>query len=260
MSWTKIIILLIAMIPMIMLVQSASNVKSGLKEKVNWKMPVLIYIILSLVALVVHIYLLNVYELSIFSNSYYLKVGILVDFLLFGLIAVINIVVSIIYRNAPKSVHDGKKVWKFIGTGFSILLLILVWFLPLANKIVYVIDINSAIENSQATEDRDFSLVLVRSQGNCFNDNNCADEHFNNVFYIKNNTEETKKIQTTIKTFTESEEEMETIISDKVTLEPGQLKMVETKETSDADNEWNKYSFETDNAIVKYSYKSLEVQ
>ncbi|WP_404452182.1 hypothetical protein LG329_17790 [Virgibacillus necropolis] len=251
----KGIMMVLVVIPLVLLIWSMIDVKKGKREKVNWKLPSIIFIVLLLGTLIGDIYLSNEYSLPIFPNIHDNIIALIVIGILFGIMAIINIFVSISMKGAPKTVHDGKKMWKVIGIGAAYFTVIFLWFIPLAGKTAYVVDLNTAVSAEDKEGDRDFTLVLVKSEGDCLTVRNCSDENFNNVFYLKNNTDSEKEVQVKVRALNEEKQEIEIIDSLIMKIDSGKMKMVKTEETDEDTSIWDRHSFETDVRVEYFQYK-----
>ncbi|WP_100009951.1 hypothetical protein [Lentibacillus sediminis] len=71
---------------------------------------------------------------------------------------------------------------------------------------------------------------------------------------MRNNLEEPKEFQVRISAANNNQEEIETIDSEIMEVGPGEMKMVVTEETSDNQDIWSQYSFETEERVAYYQY------
>ncbi|GAA0603239.1 hypothetical protein GCM10009001_20270 [Virgibacillus siamensis] len=244
MSWYVLIVLIIGSIPIGMFVNQGIKQNNGIIDKIDKKKPILVYVILSLLALIVHVYMYNEHGIPIFPAFYNIKYMLLGIFLIFGILTVITLIVDI--RN--------KKMWMIILYGTVIGLLFFVWLMPTGKKITYTIYKGEAIKELQDNED-DFSMVWAVQTDDCMIPKNCHDKDFYNTFYIKNSTDDTHKLKAKIKAYNEEDEIMETVTTDIHTLGPGESTLLTTEETNKKASIWDQYSFETEKLMDGYWYE-----
>ncbi|MFD2760682.1 hypothetical protein [Lentibacillus juripiscarius] len=232
------------------------DVKNGKRDHVNWKGPLILLMVITAVSLALNVYLFSTYNLAFFLNSFSSIIGLIAVGALWAVIAVINIISTIIARrkNLPKTLHNPKAIWLFSGVLAGVMLFFFLWFVPIGQKIAYAVTLNDAVNAMEDTpKNEDISLVLVRSEDSCLNIRNC-DKKYNNVFYVRSNLDGTKEVQVKIRAANKNQEELKVIDSEIMKLDSGEMKMVETEETSDSKDVWGKYSFTTEKRVFYYQY------
>ncbi|WP_174614146.1 hypothetical protein [Virgibacillus ihumii] len=250
------IVIVAYLLPFIWILWSFIDVKKGDKEKFNRKGPLILFVVILILSVVVNFYLSFAYNLSFFQNGFTSMIGLIVIGSLWVIIAIINIITTVIARqkNLSKTLHNPKVVWIFSGVFAGTLLIFFLWFMPLGNKISYAVTLNNAIsamENS--SENKEISLVQVLSESDCFRRRNC-DEEYKNVFYVRNNLDNTKEVQLQIYALDANKEELKVIDSNIMELEPGEIQMVKTEETNEKRNIWSQPTFKTERRVVYYKY------
>src|SRR5690606_2986565 len=142
------VIIAIFSLPFIWIVWSAIDVKRKKREKIALKGPILLFALITIASIIVNIYLSSQYNLPFFQNSFSTTIGIIVTVIIWVVIAFINIVVTsqAIKYNIPKSRHNPKVVWIFNHTLSGSMLIFFLWFMPLGEKINYVVILNDAME------------------------------------------------------------------------------------------------------------------
>ncbi|SFA91179.1 hypothetical protein SAMN04488072_103221 [Lentibacillus halodurans] len=203
---------------------------------------------------VVNGYLSSAYNLAFFQNGYSSMIGLIIVGGLWVIIAIINIIVTLTSRgkNLPKSLHNPKAIWIYSGVLAGVMLIFFMWFMSLGQKMAYTVTLNNAVSAMADTPgNEDVSLVLVRSERDCLRRRGC-DEQYHNVFYVRNNLNQPKEMQIKIHAANNDQEEIKVIDSKIMKLDPGELKMVKTEETSD--HIWSQYSFTTEEPVLYYHY------
>lgn len=216
------------------------DVRNGKREKSNWKGPLLLFILLTAISAVVNSYLSLSFNLPFFQNRFSIITGLIVVGVLWGIKAIINVVATIISRrkNLSKALHNPKVVWIISGAIGGALLIFLLWFMPIGQKIAYTVNLNNAVsEMEDSSETEDISLVQVLSEDDCLRRRGC-DHEYNNVFYVRNNLDQPKEIQVKIRALNDNKEVLRIIDSQIVELEPGDMQMITTEETNDSANIW----------------------
>ncbi len=84
---------------------------------------------------------------------------------------------------------------------------------------------------------------------------NCNSSDYQNAFFVQNNLDETKQVQVQIRALDHEQNELKSVESKIMTLQAGELKLVETEETSDQESIWSRSSFETE--VRTASYQSI---
>lgn len=248
---------LIFTVPFIWLAWSAIDVGNGKREKIDWKKPsILLFIILALVG-AMNYYFYHTYQLPFWPNIFEGIVGLTVTGAILFIIAIVNIIVSIIHKGAPKSFHDPKAVWAFTGIlGVAFLLLFSLVY-PTAQKAAYVHKIETAMHALAESEpDKEVTVLFMNSEKNCVRrrTESCSDEGYQNYFFVKNNLAEEKDVQVRIRALNADKEELKVVDSNIMTLSAGELRLVETEETNDKTSIWSKSTFETEYQTYFYEY------
>ncbi|ADU29437.1 hypothetical protein [Evansella cellulosilytica] len=249
------ILMIIFMLPFLILLWQQHYVKEGKREKVNVKFALLLFSLLFLASLIGQIYFLMQYDLPLYVTGEQYLIGLLMVAFSLGLIAIINIGVTIWSKkkNMPKGAYNSKLVWKVTGGIGVIVLLFIFWFMPFAEKASYVLAFHNAVDAvAQADEEEEFSIVLVRSERDCVR--RCAGRKYDNHFYISNNSEGKKEVEFLIRALDEEQNELKVIESSLMRTDPGEILLLETEETNTDSNVWNRYSFQTDDAVYYFQY------
>lgn len=237
---------------------TSMSLKSGEMKKSHWKKSLATLIAVILLSVVLNYYLSNTYQLSFFQNGFE-SIGALIVCAAFLLvIALTNLIVSRIFKGAPKSIHNPKVVWVFTAVFCTTILFFTMWVYPLAEKTSYVHKVENALAMSvQQQGDEEITVLFMSSEKNCFRTttSNCTNQTYKNSFFLKNNLESQKQIQVRIRTLDSEQKELKVVESDIMTLEAGELKLVETEESSEQASIWSRSSFETDHRVQ--SYESL---
>jgi len=181
------------------------------------------------------------------------------------IVALVNIILSISLKNAPKSVHNPKAVWVLAAGLCSIILFFTMWVYPFGEKVSYINKIETALEAAEEQQTHEeMTVVFLNSERKCFRTttSNCHSVPYSNSFFIKNNLDEKKEVRLQIRALDAKENELKTVESDVMVLEAGELKLVETEETSDTSSSWNRSSFQTDVRMHSsewlYQYREVE--
>jgi len=252
------VIILIFIIPYIWVTWSGIDVRNGKREKIAWKKPCILLLFLVLVSGVINLYFYSSYHLPIFPNLFENMVGLIVTGAFLLILSIINIIVSIMYKGAPKSFHNPKTVWIFTGVLCLTFLFSFSWIFPFAQKVSYVAQINAAMQElSQAETEEEVTVLFMSSEKNCVRrrNSNCVDVDYDNRFFVKNNLDEKKQIQVRIRALDSNQKELKVVDSEIMTLDAGELRLVETEETYDDSSIWSKYSFQTE--VRTNYYESL---
>lgn len=254
---TTAFVIFIFMIPYLWFFWSVLDLKNGKPGKGRWKIAVAVLLGLVLVSLIVNYYLSGRYGLSFFQNGFESIVALVIAGVLLLMMIIVNVIVSILFKNAPKSVHNPKAVWVVAVGLCSTMLFFTMWVYPFAEKVSYVNKIGTALAASEQQADEEITIVFLSSERKCFrtSSSNCHSTPYSNSFFVKNNLDAQKEVQVQIRALDSKQEELKMIESDIMTLEPGELKLVETEETSDSSSIWSRSSFETD--VRTHSYVSI---
>ncbi|WP_077327772.1 hypothetical protein [Virgibacillus siamensis] len=258
------IVIVIYVIPFIWFAWSMIDVRKGKRQKVNWKGPLLLFAVISVGSIIINFYLSSAYNLAFFQNSTGSIIGLIVVGLIVGIMAIINFFATLYARrnNLSKTFHNPRVVWIITGVIGGTLLIFFLWFMPLGQKVTYAVTLNNAINMmEESPKNKDFSIVLMRSTSDCLG-TRCIDEQFDNVFYIRNNMDQKKEVQVKLHVQNGDKEKLKVINSNIMELEPGELKMVKTKETSEHRDIWSQSTFTTEERVVyyKYNYRYRDVE
>ena len=247
---------LIFSIPSLLIIASAHDVKTGKRDRIAFKWPILLQIALVAIGLAVQLYYQQAYHFPVFQTKTENWVAVLVVGLLAGIILLINIILTwTIGKNLPKSVHNPKAVNFFIiGIVLSLSTILLI-AVPTGKKMAFSHAIDKAMEVSDGAQAEDFPVVLVTSERECLkNTSSCRNSPYSNQFFVRNNLDKTQEVQVKIRALSPSGHEMKVIDSHIMTLQPGELRLVKTEETNETSSPWNQYSFQTDSFTDHYEY------
>ena len=252
------LVILLFFLPYAWFLWSSLSTKSGKTEKPRWKKSLAVLLALILISVVLNYYFSNTYQLSFFQNGFESKVAIIVSLAFLLVISIINVIVSIVFKGAPKSFHNPKVVWVFTAVFCTTILFFTMWVYPLAEKASYIQKVESALAAAEEQQDaEEITVVFMSSEKNCFRTttSNCNSTTYKNSFFLKNNLDIQKEVQVRIRALDSNQKEMKLVESDVMTLEAGELKLVETEESSDKASIWSRSSFETE--YRTQSYESL---
>jgi len=241
-------------IPSILLLWTAIDFKLGKREKIPWKLIISLLIVLTLGSLLIQIYLLQSYGFPIFQTNIEIIVGMAVVGAIAGFILIVNLFITITMgKKLSKSVHDPKTV-NVLTLCIAISLFITIFIAaPTGKKIAFATSINQAIAATKDVAEEEFSIVLVSSERECLRHTaSCQNSAYSNQYFIKNNLNKTQEVQVKIRALNSNNQEMKVIDSKIMTLEPNELRLLETEETSEDASVWNKYSFQTDHEVARY--------
>ncbi|MGF2614312.1 hypothetical protein FZC84_19405 [Rossellomorea vietnamensis] len=243
-------ILLIFTLPGLWVIWTAADVTSGKREKIEWKKPLILLFILLGISALLSLYFYNSYHLPFWPTLFEHVVGLIITGVFLLILSIINIVVSITYKDAPKSFHNPKALWIFIGVLCMIFLLLFLWIIPFAQKTSYVNKIQvamNALEEEEKNKE-EMTVLFMSSEQECVRrrTNSCAGEEYENTFFVKNNLDEEKEVQVRIRALDSDKNELKIVESEIMTLDAGELRLVETEETSDNSSVWSRSSFQTE--------------
>ncbi|QTD40914.1 hypothetical protein [Sporosarcina sp. Te-1] len=243
-------------IPGLMIISSAYDVKVGKRASVKWKWPALFLFILAPTGLATQYYFQQTYHFPFFQTNTENWVAGIVIALLAGIILLINLIITLtIGKKLPKSVHNPKNVNIFTACIVVYLFMILFIAAPTGKKIAFSTAIDQALQASEVSQTEEFPVVLVTSERDCLqNTASCRNSPYSNQFFIRNNLSKTQEVQVKTRALSASGIEMKVIDSHIMTLRPGELRLVETEETSKDASPWNMYSFQTDHPISEHQY------
>jgi len=115
--------------------------------------------------------------------------------------------------------------------------------------------INEAMEATNNAITDDFPIVLVTSERDCLGKRvRCRETNFSNQYFIKNNTGKTQEVQVKIRALNSLNEEMKVIDSKIMTLNPDEMRLLETDETNEDESIWNQFSFQTYGRVANYQH------
>ncbi|GEL76477.1 hypothetical protein [Tenuibacillus multivorans] len=245
----------LSLIPYIWLAWSFIDYKNGKRERTNWKGPLALLVVLMVAVFILNLYYANEYSIPILVNTMTVFVGLIITGAIAIIASIINVFVSLRHRKNPypEEVHNPKTAWTVIGLIFLSLTIMFVWFVPGGEKMRYVDNLNSAIAETENSNE-EIDVTFVSSEDYCLRIRYCDPEYMN-VFYVKNNLDQAKEVQLLIRALGKNRQEIEVIESDIMKLDPGELKMVETEETLDFKEIWGKYSFKTKEKVRDYQHQ-----
>ena len=255
---TVALVILLFFLPYAWFLWSSMSSKTGKMEKPRWKKSLAALLGLVLISVILNYYFSNAYQLSFFQNGFESIVAIIVSAVFLLIIAIINLIVSRVFKNAPKSFHNPKVVWIFTAVFCTTILFFTMWVYPLAEKASYIYKVENALAMSEQQQgDEEITVLFMSSEKNCFrrSTSNCNYQTYKNSFFLKNNLDTQKEVQVRIRALDSGQKELKIIESDIITLEAGELKLVETEESSEQASIWSRSSFETDYRVQ--SYESL---
>ncbi|WP_195914055.1 hypothetical protein [Planomicrobium sp. YIM 101495] len=218
-------------------------------------MPLVVLAALVFVTFLVNGYLSNTYELAFFQNGFESIVALIVAGAFLLILSIINVTVGVLFKNAPTSLHNPKAVWMFTAVFCTSILFFTVWVYPFAEKASYINQLEKALTVAEAQQDdEEITVVFLRSEKNCFrtSTSNCHAVPYKNSFFVKNNLTVPKEVQVRIRAMDAEGSELEEVESVIMTLEPGELRLVETDETSERTSIWSRSSFETERRVSSY--------
>ena len=234
------------------------SLKSGEKKKSHWKIFLAALIAVVLISVVFNYYFSNAYQLTFFQNGFESIFALIVCAAFLLVIVIINLIVSRMFKDAPKSFHNPKAVWRFALVFCATILFFTMWVYPLAEKASYIHKVENALAMSEQQQgDEEITVLFMSSEKKCFrtNTSNCNYETYKNSFFLKNNLDTQKEVQVRIRALDSDQKELKVVESDIMMLEAGELKLVETEESSEQTSIWSRSSFETDRRVQ--SYESL---
>lgn len=251
------LVIFIFFIPFVWFLWSSLSAKSGKVDKPRWKKPVAALIVLVLVSVVLNYYFSNAYQLAFFQNGFESIAALILAAAFFIFISLVNVIVSIKFKGAPKSIHNPKVVWIITAVLCSTILFFTAWVYPLAQKASYIQKVESALATAEERQDdEEITVVFMSSEKDCFrtSTSNCNSVSYKNSFFLKNNLDVQKEVQVQIRALDAKQQELKVIESETMTLGAGELKLLETEETSDDSSIWSRSSFETEYRTLSYEY------
>ena len=234
------------------------NLKSSKTEKFRWRISLAALIVVVLISIVLNYYFSNEYQLSFFQNGFESTVAIVICAAFLLVIVIVNVIVSILFKGAPKSFHNPKAVWFIAAVLGGTILFFTMWVYPLAEKASYIHKVQKVLAMSEQEQvDEEITVLFMSSEKNCFRTttSNCTNQTYKNSFFLKNNLDTPKEVQVRIRALDAEQKELKIVESDVMMLEAGELKLVETEESSGKTSIWSRSSFETDDRV--HSYESL---
>ena len=237
---------------------TSMNLKSGKKKKTHWKISLAALIAVVLISVGLNYYFSNAYQLSFFQNGFESIVALIVCAAFLVVIVIVNLIVSHMFKGAPKSFHNPEAIWRFAAVFCAIILFFTMWVYPLGEKTSYIHQVENALAMSEQQQgDEEITVLFMSSERKCIrtNTSNCHYQPYHNTFFLKNNLDTEKEVQVRIRALDSEQKELKVIESDIMTLEAGELKLVETEESFDEASIWSRSSFETDRRVQ--SYESL---
>lgn len=256
--FTITFVIFLFFIPIAWFIWTSLSIKTGKIDKPKWKVPLAILMAMLLGSIAVNYYLSNTYQLAFFQNGFESTVALIIAGVLLVMMLFVNIIVSFFFKGASKSVHNPKAVWIVGGVLCTTMLFFTMWVYPFAEKVSYIQKVEKALDVAeQRQEGEEITVVFMSSEKNCVrtNTSNCRSVSYKNTFFLKNNLDVQKEVQVQIRALDVEEKELEVVESDIMTLEAGELKLLETEESSDESSIWSRHSFETD--VRTHSYESI---
>ncbi|MDN7242855.1 hypothetical protein QWY14_13660 [Planococcus sp. N028] len=232
--------------------------KSGKAGKSRWRISLAALIVVVLISVVLNYYFSDTYQLSFFQNGVESIVAIVLCAAFLLIVGTVNVIVSILFKGAPKSIHNPKVAWVITAVLCITILFFTMWVYPLAEKASYIHKVEKALAMSEQQQaDEEITVLLISSEKQCFRttSSNCNNETYKNSFFLKNNLDTQKEVQVRIRALDSEQKELKVIESDVMTLEAGELRLVETDESSEMESIWSRSSFETE--YRTHSYESL---
>lgn len=252
------LVILIFLLPYVWFLWTGISNKTGMMERYRWKKPLATLLLLVIISAALNCFYSNAYQLAFFQNGFELMVGLIVAGAFLVILSIINIIVGIVYKNAPKSFHNPKVAWTVSMFLCATILFFIVWVYPLAEKASYITQLESAIAAANEQQDgEEITVVFMSSEKQCVRrrTENCNSSDYQNAFFVQNNLDETKQVQVQIRALDHEQNELKSVESKIMTLQAGELKLVETEETSDQESIWSRSSFETE--VRTASYQSI---
>lgn len=234
---------------------TSMDLKSGKKNKTHWKISLAALFAVVLISVGLNYYFSNAYQLSFFQNGSESIVALILCAAFLLVIVIVNLIVSRLFKGAPKSVHNPKAVTRFMAVFCAVILFFTMWVYPLAEKASYINKIENALALSEQQQgDEEITVLFMSSERKCMrtNTSNCHSQPYQNTFFLKNNLSTQKEVQVRIRALDSEQNELKVIDSDVMTLEAGELKLVETEESFDEASIWSRSSFETDRRVQSY--------
>ncbi len=255
---TVSLVIFLLILPCAWFFWTTMSLKRGKKKNTHWKISLATLIAVIFTSVGLNYYFSDAYQLSFFQNGSESIVALIVCAAFLLVIVIINLIVSHMFKGAPKSFHNPKAVWVFTAVFCTTILFFIMWVYPLAEKASYIHKVENALalsEQQQAPEE--ITVLFMSSERKCFrtHTSNCHSEPYQNSFFLKNNLDTQKEVQLRIRALGSEQQELKVIESDIMTLEAGELKLVETEESFDEASIWSRSSFETDRRVQ--SYESL---
>lgn len=254
---TVALVIFLFILPCAWFFWTSMDLKSGKKNKVHWKISLSALIAVILISVIANYYFSDTYKLSFFQNGFESVFALIVCAAFLLVIVIINFIVSRIFKGAPKSFHNPEKVWIFTAVFCTTILFFIMWVYPLAEKASYIHKVENALAMSEQQQDpEEITVLFMNSEKKCLGKpSNCTNDKFSNSFFLKNNLETQKEVQVRIRALGSEQQELKVIESDIMTLEAGELRLVETEETFEKTSIWSRSSFETNRRV--HSYESL---
>lgn len=248
--------ILIFVIPWILLLLSVIDVRSGKRKQVNWKLPLILLIVLASVGTILQIFMKQTYGFPIFANIIESIIATGISIFIPIVMVMINLVITkTLGKNAPSSVHDPKLVNRLALCFFAFFFTVLFLGAPIGKKIGFAYSIEKAMKVTNTSDTEEFSVALVSSEQECLKRTaSCRSSDYSNQFFIRNHLNKTQEVQVKIRVLDQNNQEVKVIDSKIMELHPQELRLVETEETREDSSIWNQYSFKTTNRIFKYEH------
>lgn len=252
------LVIFLFFLPFAWLFWTGMNSKAGKTKRANWKIALVALIAVLFISVVLNYYYSNAYQLSFFQNGLESTIALIICGAFLLIVGIVNFIVSILFKGAPKSFHNPKTALAVTGVLCAVILFFTMWVYPLGEKASYIHKVQTALAMAEQQQaDEEITVLFLSSEKECMrtSSSNCNNETYKNSFFLKSNLDEQKEVQVRIRALDSEQQELKVIESDVMTLEAGELKLVETEETSDDESLWSRSSFETDSRVR--SYESL---
>lgn len=250
------IVMIVALLPFILLLWSAIDVGAGKKERINWKLPFLLFIITFGASIYANYALKQAYQFPIFPNWSDLQMGLFVIAVLAGAFSLVYVITYFSFRRAPKAVFNQARTLQMLGGILLLAILLVGWYHPTAEKMMVAAAITTANEIDDE-EEKELSLILVHSERECSLTYSfqCRDQDYKNLFIVKNKMDQQVEVQFKIRAYGSEQQELKQIDSDIMTLAPHEIKVVTTAETFEETSVWSQRTFRTRSPVSSYEYR-----
>lgn len=249
------------MIPPLILLFSWIDTLQGKREKINWKLVIIAFAISLIIDFSFSFYYKMKYGFPIFPNMYSIKTILLIAGIISALIVLSSLILLPPLRKQLSIYFSLLLVFCIIGSViFVFILYIGILFKPLGDKMNFAQSLDKAFEIAEMTEgNSDFQIIKTQSEKQCYSRSSQTNCDYDNIFFIKNNLDEPKEVRVKFVVYDRNDEVQKEIMSHKLKLDAGEIRLVTTDETLTEGDIWDQYTFRTDKMVVFYEY-SLEYQ